>query len=214
MVKVSRPFLILPLILCILSCTLAKGYGQAFKWDTVKLGGIDYVSLRNMKTFYGFQKISFAKSIVLENRGVKLELRSGSQRCKMNGVLFILSHPIKAHNGKYLLSRTDLVKLIDPVMRPANIGNAKVFNTVIIDAGHGYLQWGFRILAEEYARAILMSFPVIFQTLPVLLWLQLSMEGHYFILITQKVKILVSVIEVSSAHALMFLRVFKFPLFF
>lgn len=144
MVKVSRPFLILPLILCILSCTLAKGYGQAFKWDTVKLGGIDYVSLRNMKTFYGFQKISFAKSIVLENRGVKLELRSGSQRCKMNGVLFILSHPIKAHNGKYLLSRTDLVKLIDPVMRPANIGNAKVFNTVIIDAGHGGKDSGAR----------------------------------------------------------------------
>lgn len=137
MASKSRITFIFPLILCVIFCASSSIYGQAFKWDSVKLGGSDYVSLRSVKSFYGFQKISFQGGIVLENKGVKVELRSGSQRCKMNGMLFILSHPIKPHNGKYLISRTDLVKLIDPVMRPAAIGNAKVFNTVIIDAGHG-----------------------------------------------------------------------------
>lgn len=137
MVNQSRTAFILAIILCVISCSAMRTYGQAFKWDAVKLNGNNYVSLRSVKAFYGFQKISFKGSIVLENKGVKLELRSGSQQCRMNGLLFILSHPIKPYNGKYLISRTDLVKLIDPVMRPSYIGNAKVFNTVIIDAGHG-----------------------------------------------------------------------------
>ncbi len=137
MVKKLRVPSILALLVCLIVCFSVRVHGQTFSWDTVKLNGKDYVSLRSVKSFYGFQKISFKGSIILENKGVKLELRSGSQQCRMNGLLFVLSHPIKSHHGKYLISRTDLVKLIDPVMRPSHIGNAKVFNTVVIDAGHG-----------------------------------------------------------------------------
>jgi N-acetylmuramoyl-L-alanine amidase len=55
----------------------------------------------------------------------------------MNGVLFILSHPVLERGGRYLLSKTDLIKLIDPVMRPTYIYQARHFNTVVIDPGHG-----------------------------------------------------------------------------
>ena len=113
-------------------------YGQGFKWSPVKHNGQNYVSLNSVKTFYGFQKMTInGGSITLENKGVKLQLRSGSQQCRMNGVLFILSYPVVPSNGRYIISRTDLVKLIDPVMRPSYINSAKVFNTVVIDAGHG-----------------------------------------------------------------------------
>lgn len=137
MAKTPRATLVFSLILCVLCCTAASSYGQKFKWNPVKYKGNNYVSLRDVKTFYGFDKIAFGRTIVMENRGVKLQLRSGSQQCRMNGVLFILSHPIVALKGKYLISRTDLVKLIDPVMRPSYISSAKVFKTVVIDAGHG-----------------------------------------------------------------------------
>ena len=137
MLKAPRLSFIFPLLLCAIFCVLSSGRAQAFNWNPVKLGGTEYVSLRSVKTFYNFQNITFNKDIVLENRKIKVVLRKGSQRCKMNGVLFILSFPVKVHNNQYLISRTDLVKVIDPVMRPSNIKNAKVFNTVVIDAGHG-----------------------------------------------------------------------------
>ncbi|MCP5535151.1 MAG: N-acetylmuramoyl-L-alanine amidase [Akkermansiaceae bacterium] len=90
-----------------------------------------------MKSFYYFTKIKYGSVITLENSKVKMEIQPGTQQCRMNGVLFILSHPVISYNGRYLLSRTDLVKLVDPVMRPTYIRNAHTFNTVVVDAGHG-----------------------------------------------------------------------------
>jgi len=137
MAKTRSATLISAFIFCILCITASPSDAQAFKWDTVKHNGVNYVTLRNVKAFYGFDKIKFGGTVTLENKKVKLVFRSGSQQCRMNGVLFIMSHSIVPSKGRYLISRTDLVKLIDPVMRPAKIGNAKVFRTVVIDAGHG-----------------------------------------------------------------------------
>ena len=127
---------------------------QAFKWETAKRNGKDYVTLRSVKNFYYFDTIKYGSSIVL-NRSkkiqggqklmeVEMKFRSGSQRCEMNGVLFILSNPILADKGRYLISRVDLAKLVDPVMRPSYIKNAKTFKTVVVDAGHGGKDSGAR----------------------------------------------------------------------
>lgn len=120
---------------------------QAFKWETSKHKGADYVTLRSVKTFYFFDKITYGSSIVLyrskriqqgkKTVEVEMKFRSGSNSCVMNGVLFVLSHPVVKKSGRYLISRTDLVKLVDPVLRPSHIRNAKPFKTVVIDAGHG-----------------------------------------------------------------------------
>jgi len=110
---------------------------SAHKWETVKYNGQDYVTLRSVKDFYYFSNVKYGEVITMENSMVKMEVRPGTQRCRMNGVLFILSHPVVAYNGRYLLSRTDLVKLVDPVLRPTYISGARPFNTVVLDAGHG-----------------------------------------------------------------------------
>ena len=113
-------------------------YGQAFNLGAVKYKGKEHVSLNSVKNFYNFHKMSVrGKSILMESRGVRLQLTSGSRRCQMNGLLFILSSPIVFQNGKYLISRIDLLKLVEPVIRPAHILKAKVFNTVVLDPGHG-----------------------------------------------------------------------------
>ncbi|BDS06240.1 hypothetical protein NT6N_12800 [Oceaniferula spumae] len=137
MAKKRSASLISALIVCILCCTAVCSYAQGFKWNPVKYKGVNYVSLRDVKTFYHFDKLTFGSSLTLENKKVKIRMRSGSQQCYMNGVLFIMSHPIVPYSGKYLISRTDLVKLIDPVMRPSYISSAKPFKTVVVDAGHG-----------------------------------------------------------------------------
>lgn len=126
-----------------LCCSLALWFGLGvmahanFPWETVKYNGVDYVTLRSVKDFYYFNKIRYGAVITMESPGLAMEVRPGTQRCRMNGVLFILSYPVIEQNGRYLLSRTDLNKLVDPIMRPTYIHSARHFNTVVLDAGHG-----------------------------------------------------------------------------
>lgn len=74
---------------------------------------------------------------MLESSRVEIRLETGGHTCLMNNLKFILSHPIVERNGKVWVSRVDLSKLIDPVLRPSFIPNAGAFNTVILDPGHG-----------------------------------------------------------------------------
>lgn len=107
-------------------------------WDTTKIEGREYVSLDSVKSFYNFTKMyRSGKSIILENAKVKMELRVGGNECLMNNVKFIFSNSIESHGDKVYVSRVDLGKLIDPVLRPNFIPNAGDFRTVILDPGHG-----------------------------------------------------------------------------
>lgn len=133
-----QAFFIALLIFFVSLCGSQQVYAQeGFKWDEVKHNGHSYVKLKNIESFYYFKKTSYGASIVLENKDYKMVVRSGSKQCRLNGVLFVLSYPIVSKSGSYLMHYTDLVKLIDPVLRPASIPNAKAFDTVVIDAGHG-----------------------------------------------------------------------------
>jgi N-acetylmuramoyl-L-alanine amidase len=138
MISHHRAILSIFITLCVLCCTSAPSRAQGgFKWDAVTYKGQEYVSLTSLQKFYYFKQTQKGKTITLENTKVKMIVKIGSQECRLNGVLFILSHPIRSYKNKYLISRTDLVNLVDPVMRPTYIKRARAFNTVVLDAGHG-----------------------------------------------------------------------------
>ncbi|QTN31637.1 N-acetylmuramoyl-L-alanine amidase [Akkermansiaceae bacterium] len=107
-------------------------------WKMVKVGGRDYVSVESLKSFYNFSKLTrTGNNITLENEKVEMKLKVGGNECLMNNVKFVFSNSvITSGNGVYV-SRMDLAKLIDPVLRPNFIKNAGDFRTVILDAGHG-----------------------------------------------------------------------------
>lgn len=107
-------------------------------WDVIKIGGRDYVSVESIKRFYSFTKLTrTGNSVVLENPKVEMKLKVGGNECLMNNVKFVFSNSVSASGNKVYVSRMDLAKLIDPVLRPNFIRNAGNFRTVIIDAGHG-----------------------------------------------------------------------------
>ncbi len=107
-------------------------------WDVTKIDGREYVSMDSVKSFYGFTKMSRSgDSLRLENSKVEMKLRVGGNECLMNNVKFIFSNSIESQGSKVYVSRIDLSKLIDPVLRPNFIKNAGTFNTVILDPGHG-----------------------------------------------------------------------------
>jgi N-acetylmuramoyl-L-alanine amidase len=107
-------------------------------WEIAKFEGRDYVSVDSMKRFYSFTKLTRnGNNLVLENAKVEMHLKIGGYECLMNGVKFVFTHQVTAIGDKAYVSRMDLAKLIDPVLRPNFIENAGDFRTVILDPGHG-----------------------------------------------------------------------------
>lgn len=107
-------------------------------WDTARIEGREYVSVESIKRFYEFKNLTRSgASVVLENPKIEMKLKVGGNECLMNNVKFVLSHNIAAQGEKVYVSRIDLAKLIDPVLRPNFIQNAGDFRTVVLDPGHG-----------------------------------------------------------------------------
>lgn len=121
-----------------LSAGSAKSEAAVSGWELTKIDGRDYVSVDNIKRFYNFTKVSRSgSSIVLENSKVEMNLKIGGNECLMNHIKFVFSHEVATVGDKVYVSRLDLAKLIDPVLRPNFIQNAGDFRTVILDPGHG-----------------------------------------------------------------------------
>jgi N-acetylmuramoyl-L-alanine amidase len=128
----------IPLLLATVLCWIGLSPAASAQWEVKQINGRDYVNVDGMKKFYGFTAMSRrGNEIILENKKVKVQLRAGGQECLMNGVKFVFSYKIEEHGGRGWISRIDLSKLVDPVLRPNYIANAGDFRTVIIDPGHG-----------------------------------------------------------------------------
>ena len=124
-------------MLALLAFAMMQGIASA-GWSLVKVNGRDYVPGSDIKKFYAFTRYRVdgkAVSFDLENFSVRGTV--GSQILIIKGIKFVLSFPIEKQGNEALFSRTDLVKLIDPVLRPDYIKGGPDFDTVVIDAGHG-----------------------------------------------------------------------------
>ena len=107
-------------------------------WEIAKIEGREFVSVDSIKKFYNFARLTRSgNSLVLDNQKVEMKLKIGGQECLMNGVKFVFTHKVTAIGEMAYVSRMDLAKLIDPVLRPNFIKTAGDFRTVILDAGHG-----------------------------------------------------------------------------
>jgi len=106
--------------------------------ETMSFEGKKYITLRSIKSQYGFAKMTLSGSkIELRKSKIKMEFTNGSKVCYMNDLKFGLSSPVRYSGGRLLVSQTDVAKMIDPILKPSFIPNAKSFNTIIIDPGHG-----------------------------------------------------------------------------
>ncbi len=111
----------------------------ARSWDVVEVRQRDYVYVKDVADFYGFDGIQRVSKNVSSSRGKSTSLRGtiGSQGFYINNVRFNLSLPVAEYNGQPVISRMDLVKILEPVLRPHKIRGARPVRTVVLDAGHG-----------------------------------------------------------------------------
>ena len=118
---------------------LASGVPAASDWQIVKIGGREYLTVDNIAKFYGLPTgiAPVEKRIRIDNGTNSLEFQLDSREVMINGVRSWLCFPVTEKDGKYLVSRVDLAKTLEPQLRPQMIPNLGQFKTVVLDPGHG-----------------------------------------------------------------------------
>src|SRR6266487_1461445 len=136
-ITVKRWFAVALLTTCI---TLARTVASAADdWQVIKINGHDYLSVDNIARFYRLPAEVAPSGAKIRFETVKnpLEFVSGSREVMINGARSWLCFPVIEHDGKYLVSRTDVAKTIEPLVRPHRVPDVGKAQTVVLDPGHG-----------------------------------------------------------------------------
>src|SRR6478736_3856567 len=111
----------------------------AAEWQIIKINGHDYLSVDNISKFYGLpaEVVPLGVKIQSETANHPLEFVSGSREAMINGARSWLCFPVIEQDGKSLVTRTDVAKTIEPLVRPHRVPNVGKVQTVVLDPGHG-----------------------------------------------------------------------------
>jgi N-acetylmuramoyl-L-alanine amidase len=117
---------------------------EGFEWTLIKEAGRDYIPFTDVARFYNFTNADFSNErVALSGATLRIQGGANSRELYMNGLKFILNFPVIQEGSMLYISRMDLAKLVEPVLRPARIQTVRV-HTVVLDAGHGGFDQGAR----------------------------------------------------------------------
>ena len=121
-------------------CLFLLGVGDSWAsgWQVKRLAGRDYLPVSQLASFYQMRLIMRGdRGVVLSSGKRRIEFGKNSREARIDGVKQWLSFPVLYFGGQYHVSRMDLAKTIDPLMRPEKIPGLKPVHTVVLDPGHG-----------------------------------------------------------------------------
>lgn len=130
---------LLALLLATVPCGGVTADGSM--WNATSVGDVGYVPLEDLRSFYKLMPIAQPRESALRavgNGALTLIFGPEPRDISIQGIRCVLSHPVRENDkGDLLVSKTDLIKLIDPILRPTYITNRRTVKTVILDPGHG-----------------------------------------------------------------------------
>ena len=112
-------------------------------WHLRQVDGVEYLPLEDIRSFYKLMPLQpkgrkVAGQRMLGNGEVELRFGPAPRELRIQERLCILSHPVQEDaSGDLLVSREDMLQVIEPVLRPTYIANRRAVRTVVIDPGHG-----------------------------------------------------------------------------
>jgi N-acetylmuramoyl-L-alanine amidase len=124
--------------LFLLAWLLTLGLARA-DWQIEKIDGRPYVTLAQVATFYGMGQPGPAsgKKFAASGGGHSIQVELDSREATIDGVHQWLSFPAKVAVGGPCISELDLLKTVDPALRPQNVKGLHPVRTVVLDPGHG-----------------------------------------------------------------------------
>jgi len=164
----------------------------AAEWQVIKVNGHDYLSVDNISKFYELpaEVVPSGAKIQKETADRPLEFVSGSREAIINGARSWLCFPVIEHDGKSLVTRTDVAKTIEPLVRPHRVADVGKVQTVVLDPGHGGYDKGqvSRYGAEkDFALDVARKLRAILQAKG--LRVIMTREGDYFVPLEVRAKI-------------------------
>jgi N-acetylmuramoyl-L-alanine amidase len=172
-----------------LSSSIAIAAGE---WQVIKINGHDYLSVDNISKFYGLpaEVVPSGAKIQTDTADHPLEFVSGSREAIINGARSWLCFPVIEQDGKSLVTRTDVAKTIEPLVRPHRVPNVGKVQTVVLDAGHGGHDKG---QVSRYGAEKDFALDVARKLRPILqakgLRVVMTREGDYFVPLEVRAKI-------------------------
>lgn len=112
-------------------------------WHPRMVDGVEYLPMEDLRSFYKLMPLQpKGRKVVgrrsLGNGELTLDFGPAPRELRIQDRLCILSHPVQEDaGGDLLVSVTDLLQLIEPVLRPTYISNRSAVRTVVLDPGHG-----------------------------------------------------------------------------
>jgi N-acetylmuramoyl-L-alanine amidase len=176
----------------------------AGEWQVIKVNGHDYLSVDNISKFYGLpaEVVPSGAKIQTDTVDHPLEFVSGSRETIINGARSWLCFPVIEQDGKSLVTRTDVAKTIEPLVRPHRVPDVGKVQTVVLDPGHGGHDKGqvSRYGAEkDFALDVARKLRSILQAKG--LRVIMTREGDYFVPLEVRAKI------ANSAHHSIFVSI-------
>lgn len=108
------------------------------QWNVVMHEQRRYVPLVDVAAFYKMSSpVMNEKKFRIAAEGRSIEGSAAGRDISINGVKYVLCFPIATKDGQIIISAMDVVKIIEPILRPQKIKDAGAVKTVILDAGHG-----------------------------------------------------------------------------
>lgn len=121
----------------VMALCLLPDWSRAAAWKVQRLAGRDYLPVNQLARFYDLRAEPRGDRVSLVSATKRLDFAKGSREARIDGVKHWMSFPVQYYAGQFYVSRMDLAKTIDPVMRPHRIPNLREVRTVVLDPGHG-----------------------------------------------------------------------------
>src|SRR5881394_406489 len=138
MIRTARSWLNIAFLAAGIALVQSRAFA-ADEWQIIKVSDHDSLTVENVSRFYGLPAGVVARGEKMRFETVKnpLEFVSGSREAMINGARSWLCFPLIEQDGKYLVSRTDVAKTIEPLVRPHRVSNVGSVQTIVLDPGHG-----------------------------------------------------------------------------
>src|SRR5438477_8717633 len=164
----------------------------AAEWQVIRVNGHDYLSVDNISKFYGLpaEVVPSGAKLQAETADHPLEFVTGSREAMINGARSWLCFPVIEQDGKSLVSRTDLAKTIEPLVRPQRLSIRVNVQPGDLDPGHGEYDKG---QVSHYGSEKDFALDVARKLRPLLqangLRVIMTREGDYFVPLEVRAKI-------------------------
>jgi N-acetylmuramoyl-L-alanine amidase len=131
----------LPLIIGIAMLALTGNtFAQPSTLHAYRFGSAYYVPVNDVANYYGLGRDDreLANRAEFKTSFGHLEVEADRRDILVNGVTHWLSVPILGERGRLWISEQDILKTLNPVLRPGRLRKAGTsIRTVVIDPGHG-----------------------------------------------------------------------------